>query len=217
MLVMGVAFASNCGGMLSPISSPQNVFGIEHMSVGGKPPGWGLWLAIAVPIALLCVVGIWLYLVFMLRLKTMEPEVALTRIRPVERVHETLSWRHYYTLLVSAATVGLWLANRNLLPLFGGMGLTAIFPMVLLFGGGVLYKDDLKQYPWDVVLLAMGGTVLGQAVRSTGLLDFAVLQLDPILRGLPLMGVFVLLTIFVAIAATFISHTVAAMVFIPVA
>ena len=39
-LVMGIALASNLGGMTSPISSPQNIFAIQRMSMDGEPPRW---------------------------------------------------------------------------------------------------------------------------------------------------------------------------------
>lgn len=34
--VLGIALASNLGGMTSPISSPQNIFAIERMSLDGQ-------------------------------------------------------------------------------------------------------------------------------------------------------------------------------------
>lgn len=52
-LVMGIALASNLGGMTSPISSPQNIFAIERMSMGGTPPSWLQWFAVALPVAFL--------------------------------------------------------------------------------------------------------------------------------------------------------------------
>jgi len=52
-LVMGIALASNLGGMTSPISSPQNIFAIERMSMSGAPPSWLTWFAVALPVAFL--------------------------------------------------------------------------------------------------------------------------------------------------------------------
>lgn len=52
-LVLGIALASNLGGMTSPISSPQNIFAIERMSMGGSPPSWLQWFAIALPVSFL--------------------------------------------------------------------------------------------------------------------------------------------------------------------
>ena len=56
-LVMGIALASNIGGMTSPISSPQNVFAIERMSMDGHPPSWLQWFAVAVPVSIACALG----------------------------------------------------------------------------------------------------------------------------------------------------------------
>lgn len=37
--------------MTSPISSPQNIFAIERMSLDGHPPSWLGWFAVALPVA----------------------------------------------------------------------------------------------------------------------------------------------------------------------
>ena len=65
-LALGVALASNLGGMTSPISSPQNVFAIERMahaaaaaSDGSSGPGWLEWFAVALPVAGAGVVACW--------------------------------------------------------------------------------------------------------------------------------------------------------------
>lgn len=50
------------------------------------------------------------------------------------------------------------------------MGVLAIVPLVAFFGFGVLNKDDFNGFLWNVVMLAMGGLALGEAVQSSGLL-----------------------------------------------
>ena len=97
------------------------------------------------------------------------------------------------------------------------MGLTALVPMVLLMGGKVLKKADLFTFPWDVVFLAMGGLVLGKAVSETRLLDAFVAEIKPVMTDMHLVVVFGFLMIVVVVSATFVSHTVAAMVLVPVA
>lgn len=52
----------------------------------------------------------------------------------------------------------------------GEMGVLAIIPLVAFFGFGVLSKDDFNGFLWNVVMLAMGGLALGEAVQSSGLL-----------------------------------------------
>ena len=58
-LVMGIALASNVGGMTSPIASPQNIFAIERMSIGGHPPSWLAWFSVSMPVSLACLLIIW--------------------------------------------------------------------------------------------------------------------------------------------------------------
>lgn len=50
------------------------------------------------------------------------------------------------------------------------MGVLAIVPLIAFFGFGVLSKDDFNGFLWNVVMLAMGGLALGEAVQSSGLL-----------------------------------------------
>lgn len=56
---VGIALASNLGGMTSPISSPQNIFAIERMSADGTAPSWLAWFAIALPVAIIGALLIW--------------------------------------------------------------------------------------------------------------------------------------------------------------
>ena len=65
-------------------------------------------------------------------------------------------------------------------------------------------------------MLAMGGLALGEAVTSSGLLQAVATAVSELVDGL---GVWVVLAIFcvlVLVATTFISHTVGAMIILPV-
>jgi len=48
-LVLGIALASNVGGLASPISSPQNLFAIEY-SIG---LGWIQWFSVSIPLCII--------------------------------------------------------------------------------------------------------------------------------------------------------------------
>ena len=45
---------------------------------------------------------------------------------------------------------------------FGESGIITCIPIVLFFGTGLLKVDDLNNYPWSIVMLAMGGIALGK-------------------------------------------------------
>jgi len=58
-LILGIALASNIGGMASPIASPQNVVALQNMH---PTPSWGEWFFVALPVCVLCVLAIWMIL-----------------------------------------------------------------------------------------------------------------------------------------------------------
>jgi hypothetical protein len=53
--------------MTSPISSPQNIFAIERMSLDGAPPSWLSWFAVALPVALVCDLICWAMILLVYR------------------------------------------------------------------------------------------------------------------------------------------------------
>lgn len=84
---MGIALASNVGGMTSPISSPQNIFAIELMSVDGEdPPNWLQWFFVALPVAFVCNLLIWGVI-----LTVYKPGNAISEVRPLRAVKDPLT------------------------------------------------------------------------------------------------------------------------------
>ncbi|CCU98320.1 unnamed protein product [Malassezia sympodialis ATCC 42132] len=106
---------------------------------------------------------------------------------------------------------------RRIENIMGDMAITAVVPLVLFFGSGILTKEDFNNFLWTIVFLAMGGIALGKGVASSGLLKsldgFVQNQVD----GLPLWGILVILVSVGLVVATFISHTIAAVLLVPIA
>ncbi|RKP11722.1 SPX domain-containing protein, partial [Piptocephalis cylindrospora] len=142
-LILGIALASNVGGMASPISSPQNVIAIETMI---PPPSWPQWFFLSIPLCTLSILLIWL------------PSA------------DPVTWTQVYVVLISVGTVILWCLESHLHSIVGDMGVLAIIPLVAFFGTGVLSKEDFNNFLWTVIMLAQGGIALGKAVESSGLL-----------------------------------------------
>lgn len=205
-VIMGIALASNIGGMLSPIASPQNVVALSIM----KPaPSWGQWFYVVIPVGLLSIVLIWLLL-----LLTFQPGkgTVIVPIRPVQDPFTSVQW---FVTIVTITTIALWCASSKLEDIFGDMGVIAILPIVLFFGIGILTKEDFNNFPWTIIILASGGLALGKAVRSSGLLDTMAIEIGQQVRGMGLYGVLVVFSSLILVIATFISHTVAAMILLP--
>jgi di/tricarboxylate transporter len=205
-VIIGIALASNIGGMLSPIASPQNVVAMGIMQ---PEPTWLQWFFIVIPVGVVSIVLIWLLLLI-----TFQPGKGTTiaAIRPLKEKFTGVQW---FVTIVTFVTIVLWCTSHTLESVFGDMGVVAIIPIVLFFGIGILTKEDFNNFPWTIIILAAGGLSLGKAVRSSGLLHTLAEVISQRVEGMSLYGVLVVFSSLILVIATFISHTVAALIFLP--
>ncbi len=205
-LILGIALASNIGGMLSPIASPQNIVALSLME---PQPSWGVWFFIALPVGIISIVLIWLLLLVSFR-----PGRGTT-IVPIRPVRDRFSGVQWFISLVTLATIILWCVSHQLEDVFGDMGVVAVIPLVLFFGTGILTKEDFNNFLWTIIILAAGGLSLGKAVNSSGLLHTIASGITAKVEGLSLYSVLVVFASLILVVATFISHTVAALIILP--
>ncbi|KAK0634716.1 SPX domain-containing protein [Bombardia bombarda] len=205
-VIMGIALASNIGGMLSPIASPQNVVAIGIME---PAPTWGQWFFIVIPVGLISLTLIWVLL-----LVTFRPGRGTT-IVPIRPVRDPFTGIQWFVSVVTLCTIGLWCASHQLESVFGDMGVIAIIPIVLFFGVGILTKEDFNNFPWTIIILAAGGLSLGKAVNSSGLLHTVTEAITIRVQDFSLYGLLVVFSCLILVIATFISHTVAALIILP--
>jgi phosphate transporter len=205
-LLLGIALASNIGGAASPIASPQNLIALQNMS---PEPGWGTWFFIALPICLISILLIWVLL-----LLTFQPGKGTTII-PIRPMKDRFSGIQWFISVVTILTIALWCVSHQLQPIFGDMGVIAILPIALFFGTGILTKEDFNNFLWTIIILAAGGLALGKAVNSSGLLHTVAEGITGSVEGMSLYGVLVVFAGLILVVATFISHTVAALIFLP--
>lgn len=99
--------------------------------------------------------------------------------------------------------------------IFGEMGIISIIPMFLFFGTGILTSDDFNNFMWTIVILAMGGTTLGKAVTSSGLLSTIASVIKESIENKPVFQIVLIFGIVILTMTTFVSHTVAAMIIVP--
>ncbi|KAJ3283288.1 low-affinity phosphate transporter [Borealophlyctis nickersoniae] len=212
-LIMGIAMASNVGGMASPISSPQNIVAIGIID---PAPTWLEWFMIALPVVVTVDLIIWGILLAIYQPSDTEatapPEIfgkSYFRDHPLTKTQ-------WFVLLVTAVTIALWCTESAMEGWVGDMGIVAIVPIVAFFGTGILTKDDWNGMLWNVVILAMGGIALGKAVDSSGLLAKITHTLSPHLVDLSPFHCLVLFSGIVLVITSFISHTVGALIILPV-
>ena len=172
-------------------------------------PSWGIWFLVALPVCILSILLIWLLL-----LATFHPGKGTT-IVPIRPMKDKFTGVQWFISFVTIVTIVLWCVTHQLENVFGDMGVVAIIPIVLFFGTGILTKEDFNNFLWTIIILAAGGLSLGKAVSSSGLLDTIATTITEKVEGMSLYGVLVVFTALCLVVATFISHTVAALIILP--
>jgi len=117
-------------------------------------------------------------------------------------------------MFVTILTLILWCSEPS--RFFGNNGIVSIVPIGLLFGAKLLDKDDFASFPWSLIILTMGGSALGEIVSSSGLLDTSASLVMIATSGCSVYGAFILTSSLVMLVACFVSHTVGALVLVPV-
>ncbi|ORY38386.1 SPX-domain-containing protein [Rhizoclosmatium globosum] len=239
-LIMGIALAANVGGMASPISSPQNIIAMGIMNPSAT---WFEWFAIALPVCIVIDLCIWVLLLLIYQPKLPHSQQQQQQLEnginadPSSAVgnsgvegtgqaaephinqymtQEPLNATQWYILGVTFATIFLWCIENKIETVVGDMGVIALLPIIAFYGTGVLSKDDWNQQLWNVVMLAMGGICLGKAVDSSGLLAYITSLITPHLAGLSAYMCMFVFSLIVLVITSFISHTVGALIILPV-
>lgn len=205
-LLLGIMVASNVGGFISTIASPQSAVAVGLLEGSGQGLNGFLWLLVSGPICAVMACAFFAILV-----SQYQPGNFTLQTLQTSRVQ--YKWWHYGIIVTLATTTIIWLAPL-FLKFFGTTGMEATIPLIVLFSLGILTKGDFNSLPWDVVILVAGGTVLGSAVQSSRLLDLLSHRLSSMSGGGPWWTFGVLCTV-VAILASFVSHTVSALILLP--
>jgi sodium-dependent dicarboxylate transporter 2/3/5 len=211
-VILAVPFGANIGGIGTPIGTPPNAVALAALRMEGYQIGFIDWMMLAVPLVLimLTVTGFLLYRFF--------PPTPGMPLPEVPKARE-ISGPGRMTLIILACTIVLWMTskwhgvNDAVIALIAAAALTAL---------RVLDRRDVDSIDWNVLLLMWGGLSLGDAMIKTGMVGYiidlpvidAVVSLPGPLSGVLLAVIIVVLSITMA---SFMSHTAAAALIVPVA
>ncbi len=225
VLVLGVAYAANIGGLATLVASPTNAIaaGIIERTLGLKVD-FLTWAAFGVPLMLASLPLAALVLMKMGRLSSARLDTAPLMAAIGERGDMTSPERRLVPLLL------LLLAGWLVLPLFkAALGLeavddamVAIAVSLLLFvvpaGGGrgpLLDWADTKRVPWDVLLLFGGGLALATAIADSGLAGWMGARLAGF-ADLPPWALALIAVAIMLLVTEFASNVATASAFMPV-
>jgi len=205
-LFLGIPFAANLGGMMTPVGTPPNAIAMQQ--INEHAPGaitFLGWMLAAVPLVVVLLFVLWRLLLILY--PPPDREVTLdtaSHFRPDARTMIVIG--------VFFLTVVLWLTGR-----FHGMksGTVALIPAIVFLGSRILEKRDFKAISWDVLYLVGGGLSLAVGMTTSGLNKVVIDLLA--LEGAGTFGLLVIFLLVGATLTTFMSNTATANLIIPLA
>ncbi|CEG44700.1 divalent anion:na symporter family protein [Plasmopara halstedii] len=210
-LLIGLAFACNLGGMMTPISSLQNTLAVSFLEKAGYTVTFGQWMAMAVPFCTVSTVLCWAFLLWV-----MDPRDATYIPQIVYDQKQKISSLHVVVVSMTLLTIFLWASFSVTITTFGDLGIISMIFMFIMFGTGMLSQFDFDSFSWHILFLIGGGNVLGDAVQRSGLLDTLSQMVIHALPSGNVWMVTVSLCSMVICLTTFVSHTVASIILLPI-
>ena len=208
-LLLGIPIAAATGGMGTIIGTPPNAIAAGALENAGMPIDFIDWMKYGVPITfVLTAISGFVLIKMFIRDKT---PISLDFIKNQEKdTSQEFKRQRRIVIVVIIITVGLWLTSS-----LHGIKTAAVcaVPLVILSLTRVMEGKDIRELPWDTLLLVAGGLSLGIALELTGLLNhYAQMLITIEINSIALMFVFAFLTMLIS---NIMSNTAASTVMIP--
>ncbi|WDE96039.1 SLC13 family permease [Lentisphaera profundi] len=203
--IMAVPLGANIGGMGSIIGTPPNAVAAALLGERGEAVDFLTWMWYGMPPAIVCLFVLWFYLRTTYDCKGKNETKFDFEQVPINKTSA-------YVIAVFLLTVILWCTGS----LHGiPASVVAFVPIVLLPLNGVIEADDMRQLPWDVLILLAGGLTLGVAVETSGLAHTLVEAMPSV--GDNMFVLVIMMAIMACIVSNFMSNTAAANIIMPIA
>lgn len=204
-LTLGIPFAANIGGLGTPIGTPPNAIAVQVMTQTGSAPSFAAWITMAAPMFAIMLFVTWRLLLHL-------HPTGLRRVAFPAVPSTEFDARGAFVAAIAVLTIGGWLTSG----LHGlSSGTVALVPVITFFSLRILKPADLRQLPWDVLILAGGGLSLGVAASSSGLAAWVVSHVP--VGEAPLVIVALGFALVASVMSTFMSNTATANLLIPMA
>jgi sodium-dependent dicarboxylate transporter 2/3/5 len=204
-IILGIPFASNIGGIGTPIGTPPNAIAMGILAQMGMKMSFIEWMARGIPVVIVLLILAWLVLCRMF-----PPRIRQIAIQFDDQ--GAMGRKPKFILVMFGVVVLLWLTSR-----WHGVpsAIVSLIPVVVFFGLRLLRDDDLQDLGWGILFIVGGGMSLGIAMRESGLTEWIVALLP-----FESMGTLVILLVFAVVAAgltSFISNSATANLLLPIA
>jgi sodium-dependent dicarboxylate transporter 2/3/5 len=203
-LLLGIALGANFGGMGTPIGTGPNAIAIAAVSSKHAITFTG-WMLFALPLALGLIIAGLALLILRFHVRGRLGALPAVPVKAPDRGGQLV-------MLVFFLTVIAWLTE----PLHGTpAAIVALITTAVLFGSGLLKRDDLRRIDWSTLLLIAGGIGLGTLLEQAGVIAVAGTAMP--WQELPQVARLFILCFASALLAALMSNTAAVTMLIPLA
>ena len=222
-LMLGIAYAASIGSLGTIIGTPPNAMLAAYMAEQGVNIGFGQWMLLGVPVAVVLMLCAW----FLLTNVLFKPEIThipggRELMRDELKRLGRMSTGERRVLLVFIAAALAWVFVPVLLPdtkiADAVIAMTVGIALFLIPGGpnGVklMRWENALELPWGVLLLFGGGLALSTQFGASGLSDWIGEQLST-LGWMPVAALVVVVGAVVLFLTEFTSNTATAATFLP--
>ncbi len=238
-LMLGMAYASSIGGMVTPIGTPPNMYFFKvcaHLLGENCPVSFLGWIKNFLPLGMIILIGCYLILTILFLNKMSLKKIYLPFTKSHE--HDKMSFEEKVISIVFLICVLLWLTREGTGNGIGGIigwkkylphpdylddSVIAIAAALTLFiipskkdkGKNILVWEDVKQLKYEILLLFGGGFALAYGFEKSGLISYLIQQLVFVKYIHPLWVIF-LISVIVVIVSEFASNIASVQLALPV-
>jgi len=203
-IILGIPFASNIGGIGTPIGTPPNAIAMGILGNLGHGISFLQWMLIGLPVVIVLLALCWriLCMLFPARISRLDVQFAS---------EDAIDQRSTVILGVFGLVVILWLTTS----LHGiPSAIISLVPLIFFFGFGFLDDDDLADLGWGILFIIGGGMSLGVAMNASGLSQWIVDQIP--FASMGRIGILFAFAGAGVVMTTFISNSATANLLIPI-
>lgn len=222
-LMLGIAYAASIGSLGTIIGTPPNAMLAAYMAEQGVNIGFGQWMLVGVPVAIVLMAAAW----FLLTGVIFKPEIdhipggrALMKDELAKLGGMSKGEARVLMVFIVAALA--WVFVPVIWPdtmIADAVIAMAVGIALFLIPGGpdgvkLLRWEDALELPWGVLLLFGGGLALSTQFTESGLSDWIGEQMSG-LGFLPIFLLVVAVALVVLVLTEFTSNTATAATFLP--
>jgi sodium-dependent dicarboxylate transporter 2/3/5 len=203
-IILGIPFASNIGGIATPIGTPPNAIAIGILGNLGHGMTFIEWMYRGIPVVVVLLFASWLILCRLFPPKVHEIVMEFAERGP-------MGHKPKFVLAIFGVVVFMWLTTA-----WHGVpaAIIALIPLVVFFGLRLLRDADLQDLGWGILFVVAGGMSLGIAMQESGLSKWIVDQIP--FQAMGVLGILFVFTVSAAIMTSFISNSATANLLLPI-